>query len=472
MDYWIYQGLAGPSKVRTSMDGDTCMTHADLLNQHPGHTDARANAALADATYRTILWRLMPFLMVCYVVSFIDRSNIGFAKLHFMADLGFTDAMYGIGAGIFYVGYVIFEVPSNLYLHKVGVRATLLRIMVLWGLCSASMAFMRGASSFYLMRLLLGAAEAGLFPGMLLYLTYWVPLRRRARFTALFTASIPIAGMIGGPLSGWLIDAMDGVHGMKGWQWLFLVEGLPACALGLFAYLYLPDAPSVSRWLSAEQKVLIARDFAAESQAKSGHDRHTFKAAMCEPRLYWLMGMGIGVLASTGGVFFWLPSIIRKSGIENVLTIGLLSVIPFFIALIVQYLNARHSDRTGERRWHVAVPALVAAAGWIVLPLVQDSTALSLLMLTFVIAGTLSLTGPFWTLPSTFLSGAAAAGGIALLSTVAGLGSVFSPMLVGWLATSTGNLAAGQYYFGAWMAFGALSLLVGVKLDTAPGARA
>jgi MFS family permease len=447
------------------------MTEADLDYARATQAGTLAGDGLADATYRKILWRLMPFLMVCYVVSFIDRSNIGFAKLHFMTDLGFTDAIYGIGAGIFYVGYVLFEVPSNLYLHRVGVRATLLRIMVLWGLCSAAMAFMVSAESFYIMRLLLGAAEAGLFPGMLLYLTYWVPLRRRARFTALFTASIPIAGMIGGPLSGWLIHAFDGVNGMKGWQWLFLVEGLPAVALGVMAYFYLQDSPASSRWLTSDQKALIAADFAAERHAKAGHDRHTFKAALSEPRLYWLMGMGVGVLVSTGGVFFWLPSIIRKSGIESVLTIGLLSVIPFFIALVSQYLNARHSDRTGERRWHVAVPALMAAAGWMLLPVVSNSTALSLLMLTFVTAGTLSLTGPFWTLPSTFLSGAAAAGGIALLSSVAGLGSVFSPMLVGWLSTTSGSLAAGQYYFGAWMAFGALSLLIGVKPDAPVRAR-
>jgi MFS family permease len=448
------------------------MSNADILKAHAGAAGPAAlhplaGDAAADAVYRKVLWRLMPFLMLCYVVSFIDRSNIGFAKLLFIKDLGFNDAIYGIGAGIFYVGYILFEVPSNLYLHKVGVRATLLRIMVLWGLCSAAMAFMVTPASFYIMRLLLGAAEAGLFPGMLLYLTYWVPLSRRARFTALFTASIPIAGMVGGPLSGWLIHAFEGVAGMRGWQWLFIVEGLPACFLGVGAYYYLQNSPSSSNWLSADEKALIQRDFDAENKAKAGKSPHTFKAALREPRLYWLAGMGIGVLVSTGGIFFWLPSIIRKSGIDNVLTIGLLSVIPFFIALVAQYLNARHSDKTGERRWHVAVPAIIAACGWVMLPAVHDSPALSVLMLTLVTAGTLSLTGPFWTLPSTFLSGAAAAGGIAVLSTIAGLGSVFSPMLVGWLSSTSGNLMAGQYYFGALMFIGALSLLAGVKRNPA-----
>ncbi|KQN70224.1 MFS transporter [Duganella sp. Leaf61] len=448
------------------------MTNADVIKEGPATPTSppplpRLPDAAADAVYRKVLWRLMPLLMLCYVVSFIDRSNIGFAKLHFVHDLGFTETIYGIGAGIFYVGYILFEVPSNMYLHRVGVRATLLRIMVLWGLCSAAMAFMTTPLSFYLMRLLLGAAEAGLFPGMLLYLTYWVPLSRRARFTALFTMSIPIAGMIGGPLSGWLIHAFEGVGGMRGWQWLFIVEGLPACFIGIFAYFYLQNSPAASSWLSTDEKALIQRDFDAENLAKKAKTRHSFKEALREPRLYWLAGMGVGVLVSTGGVFFWLPSIIRKSGIDNVFTIGLLSVIPFCIALFAQYFNARHSDKTGERRWHVALPALVAAAGWLALPSVHDSTALSVLMLTLVTAGTLSLTGPFWTLPSTFLSGAAAAGGIAVLSATAGLGSVFSPILVGWLASQTGNLMAGQYYFGSVLALGAISLLIGVRPDAA-----
>ena len=417
----------------------------------------------ANAVYRKVLWRIMPFLMLCYIVAFIDRANIGFAKLHFVTDLGFNDAIYGIGAGIFYVGYILFEVPSNMVLHKNGVRQTLLRIMVLWGVFSAGMAFMQTSTHFYVMRFLLGAAEAGMFPGMLLYLTYWVPLNRRARFNALFTASIPLAGMLGGPLSGWLMHTFEGVAGMKGWQWMFIVEGLPACALGLVAYFYLQDGPASAKWLTASQKNIITEDLAKSVSASKNGGEHSYMDAIRDPKLYWLSGMGIAVLVSTGGVFFWLPTIIRKSGIDNVMTIGILSVIPFLIALIVQYMNARHSDRTGERRWHVAIPAFCAAIGWASLPSVQGNVPLSLLMLTLATAGTLGLTGPFWTLPSSFLSGKAAAGGIALLSTFAGLGSVFSPMLVGWLSSTTGSLAMGQYYFAALMLFGAVTLLIGVK---------
>ena len=426
-------------------------------------SDTSARDLEANAVYRKVLWRIMPFLMLCYIVAFIDRANIGFAKLHFVTDLGFNDAIYGIGAGIFYVGYILFEVPSNMVLHKNGVRQTLLRIMLLWGVFSAGMAFMQTSTHFYVMRFLLGAAEAGMFPGMLLYLTYWVPLNRRARFNALFTASIPLAGMLGGPLSGWLMHTFEGVAGMKGWQWMFIIEGLPACALGLVAYFYLQDGPASAKWLTPAQKNIITEDLAKSVSVKKNGGEHSYMDAIRDPKLYWLSGMGIAVLVSTGGVFFWLPTIIRKSGIDNVMTIGILSVIPFLIALIVQYLNARHSDRTGERRWHVAIPAFCAAIGWASLPSVQGNVPLSLLMLTLATAGTLGLTGPFWTLPSSFLSGKAAAGGIALLSTFAGLGSVFSPMLVGWLSSTTGSLAMGQYYFAALMLFGAVTLLIGVK---------
>ena len=441
------------------------MTTADTVRNAHAHpaSDTSARDLEANAVYRKVLWRIMPFLMLCYIVAFIDRANIGFAKLHFITDLGFNDAIYGIGAGIFYVGYILFEVPSNMVLHKNGVRQTLLRIMLLWGVFSAGMAFMQTSTHFYVMRFLLGAAEAGMFPGMLLYLTYWVPLTRRARFNALFTASIPLAGMLGGPLSGWLMHTFEGVAGMKGWQWMFIVEGLPACALGLVAYFYLQDGPASAKWLTASQKNIISEDLAKSVSIKKNGGEHSYMDAIRDPKLYWLSGMGIAVLVSTGGVFFWLPTIIRKSGIENVMTIGILSVIPFLIALIVQYLNARHSDRTGERRWHVAIPAFCAAIGWASLPSVQGNVPLSLLMLTLATAGTLGLTGPFWTLPSSFLSGKAAAGGIALLSTFAGLGSVFSPMLVGWLSSTTGSLAMGQYYFAALMLFGAVTLLIGVK---------
>lgn len=258
------------------------MTTADSArNAHAQPvSDTSARDLEANAVYRKVLWRIMPFLMLCYIVAFIDRANIGFAKLHFVTDLGFNDAIYGIGAGIFYVGYILFEVPSNMVLHKNGVRQTLLRIMLLWGVFSAGMAFMQTSTHFYVMRFLLGAAEAGMFPGMLLYLTYWVPLNRRARFNALFTASIPLAGMLGGPLSGWLMHTFEGVAGMKGWQWMFIIEGLPACALGLVAYFYLQDGPAFAKWLTPAQKNIITEDLAKSVSVKKNGGEHSYMDAM------------------------------------------------------------------------------------------------------------------------------------------------------------------------------------------------
>jgi D-galactonate transporter len=416
-----------------------------------------------DRTYGRIFWRIIPFLMVCYVLAFIDRSNVGFAKLQFMGDLSFTETIYGIGGGIFYLGYILFEIPSNLYLQKVGVRKTLLRIMVLWGLCCVGLAFMASSNHYYVLRFLLGAAEAGLFPGILLYITYWVPASRRARFTACFMASIPLAGMIGGPLSGWLMQSMNGLMGLKGWQWLFIVEGLPASLLGIIAYYYLSDEPRDAKWLTPGERAMVQRELGADEASKPKLQHASFANVLKDPRIYWVSGMAFAVLVSTGGIFFWLPTIIKRSGVQSPLTIGLLSSIPFVIGVVVQLLVARHSDQTLERRWHAVVPALTAALAWALLPPFAQNTAASVVLLTMVTAGTLGITGPFWTIPSSYLSGAAAAGGIAVITTIAGLGSIVSPMLVGWLATQTNSFAAGQYYFSALLILGSITLLVGVK---------
>lgn len=424
---------------------------------------AGSGESLADATYRKVLWRLMPFLIVCYVVAFIDRSNIGFAKLQFTQDLGFSEAVYGFGAGIFYIGYILCEIPSNLFLAKYGVRKTLLRIMVLWGLCCVALAFMTTPLHYYGLRLLLGAAEAGLFPGILLYLTFWVPAARRARFTALFMASIPISGVLGGPLAGWIMQEFAGALDMKGWQWLFIIEGMPAVLLGFVAYWYLQDHPAASRWLTPQQKSLIEEDLRRDQLAQQAHSHPSFAAALKDVRFYSLAAPAFAIMVSTGGVFFWLPTILRRAGITSVWDVGMLSAIPFIAAFVAQFLVARHSDKTLERRWHTAAPTLVGAAGWCLLPAVSNSTTLSLVMLTLATAGTFAAMGPFWTLPSAFLSRTAAAGGIALISTLAGLGNFISPALVGWLVDRTGTLVVGQFYFGGLLVLGALVLLIGIR---------
>jgi sugar phosphate permease len=387
---------------------------------------------MEDGVYRKVKWKIMPLLILCYVIAYIDRSNVGFAKLQFVRDLGFNEAIYGFGGGIFYLGYLLFEIPSNLYLAKAGVRKTLLRIMVLWGLCGAALALMTSAQQYYLLRFLLGAGEAGLFPGMLLYLTFWVPASRRARFTAMFMASIPVAGTLGGPFSGWIMHAMAGWLGWKGWQWVFVMEGAPAIVLGVVAYLYLHDTPASCNWLTAAEKETILEDLSRDRDAqREGAGPSTLRQALTNPKVYLLAVFGFGLFVSAGGIFLWLPTVIRRSGVENTLDIGLLSAFPFLVGLVVQFAVARHSDRTLERYWHASLPVLAAALGWGLLPLVSGSTPASMMLLTLATAGTLGAMGPYWTLPAKVCSGAAAAGGIALITSFAAIGGFISPILAG-----------------------------------------
>ncbi len=413
----------------------------------------------SDAVYRKVMLHLVPMLVIVYIIAYIDRSNVGFAKLGFMKDLGFDNTVFGIGAGVFYAGYMLFEVPSNLLLARIGFRKTLLRIMILWAACSGVLAMMTSPNSFYFARFLLGAAEAGLFPGVLLYLTYWVPVSRRSRFTAFFMAAIPLSGVIGGPLSGAIMHGMGGVMGLKGWQWLFLIEGLPALVFAVVVYVYMRDKPADAKWLSPAERALIERELAAD-QANSAPSQHqSFLDALKSPRFYLLVGMGVALLASASNISFWLPTIIQNTGVKNNLTIGLMSMAPYFVGVIAQQWVARRSDLRGERRWHAAACATVSAIGWCCLPLVSDNSTLSLLALVATAGGTFATMGPFWAMPGLYLSRKAAAGGIALISTLAGVGSLISPMLVGWLNDVTKAPAAGQYYLAALLMVGAATVL-------------
>jgi D-galactonate transporter len=417
------------------------------------------------AVYTRIRWRIMPFLILCYVVAFIDRTNIGVAKLGFVHDLGFDEAIYGFGAGIFYLGYVLLEIPSNYFLERIGIRRTLLRIMLIWGACCSAMALMSTATEFYILRFLLGAAEAGLFPGILLYVTYWIPQARRARITALFMASIAIAGVIGGPLAGWIMHSTAQFHGIAGWRWLFLIEGLPAVLLGVIAFYYLDDGPEKASWLSAAEREWVSSELQQDRarRAQSSQVHHTFASTVRDPRFFAVAALGFAVMVSTAGVFLWLPTIIQHSGIQDIVEIGLLSALPFLVGFVAQFLVARSSDRQLERRWHSAIPAAVAAIGWLLLPFAAKQPVLALLLLTLTASGTLAAMGPFWSLPASFLSGPAVAGGIALITTIAGFGNFISPILVGYFTRASGTLAAGQVYFGILLLLGAGLMLAVVR---------
>ena len=421
------------------------------------------DASTPDAVYRKVALRIIPFLIVCYVIAFVDRANIGFAKLQFDTDLGFSEAVYGLGGGLFYLGYSVFEVPSNFMLARIGVRKTLLRIMVLWSIAATMLAFISQPSHFYILRFLLGAAEAGFFPGVLFYLTIWIPAARRARFTMLFMSAIILAGIIGGPVSGFVMQDMNGVYGLRGWQWLFIIEGVPAALFGILAYFYLDNSPADAKWLDARQKAFLLDELQKEEQFKHGKSHTTFGAALLDVKFYALVGMSVALIAGIAGLFLWMPTIIRQMGITNVWHIGLVSCVPFSFALAAQFLVARHSDRVQERRWHAGAPALLGALGWLLLPVFGGNPWIALLLLTITAVGTFGATAPFWTMPSLYLSGTAAAGGIALITTAGGLGAFFSPTLVGFITAQTGSLAFGQIYYGLLMLFGAMLLLLGTR---------
>lgn len=415
-----------------------------------------------EQTYRRITRRLIPFLIICYVCAYVDRSNIGIAKLQFMRHIGINEAMYGLAGGLFYLGYSLFEVPSNLLMAKVGARLTIARVMFLWSIFSALTAFITGPYHFYVLRFLLGAAEAGFFPGVLFYLSQWAPASRRARLTALFMSAMALSGIVTNPISGGIMRSMDGFQGMAGWQWLFLIEGLPGCFLAVIAYYYLTNTPREAGWLTGRQKAILIRDLEAEQAAKQ-HVHGRFLDALKDIRFYSLAVMAMAMISGLAGLSLWVPTIIQRTGVKDVWHVGLLAALPYVCGVIAQQLIARSSDRHQERKWHAAGAGLFGAAAWLALPFVSDNTALSIVALICVGIGMFGATGPFWSMPANYLRGTAAAGGIALITTVGSISAFFSPILVGWATQRSGTLSFGQFYFGTFLAVGALLLLLGAR---------
>ncbi|MBV7538079.1 MFS transporter [Duganella sp. sic0402] len=414
-----------------------------------------------DNLYKRVSWRLMPFLFLCFVAAYLDRVNVGFAKLQMQADLQFSDAVYGAGAGIFFIGYFIFEVPSNLLMTRVGARRWIARIMISWGLISAALMFTNGALGFYVLRFLLGVAEAGFFPGIILYLTYWYPARRRARMVALFMSGVAVAGVIGGPLSGWIMKSFAGVYGWNGWQWLFLLEGLPSVAIGVWTLFYLDDGIRSARWLSEADKQLLERDIAADVR----QHQHLPLAQVFRSGKVWLLAL-VYFLCVMGlyGVSFWLPQLIKNSGVSDVFDIGLLSAVPYCVAAVTMVLAARHSDRSGERRWHIAVAALAGALGLLLATLYSDNTVIALAALSVATAGILSTFPIFWSLPTAMLGGAAAAAGIAMINSIGNLAGFVAPYLVGAIRDATYSTAAGMALIAASLLAGAVLVVSAVRL--------
>ncbi|SAK70243.1 major facilitator transporter [Caballeronia temeraria] len=413
-------------------------------------------SAFEEATYRKVVWRLAPLLLICYVVAYLDRVNVGFAKLQMATDLQLSDAVYGFGAGIFFFGYFIFEIPSNIILHRVGARVWIARIMITWGIISALTMFITTPTMFYVMRFLLGAAEAGFFPGIILYLTYWFPAQRRGRITTLFMTAIALSGLIGGPISGWIMDAFHMKNGWHGWQWLLLLEGIPSIIVGVVVFLKLDDRIAKASWLTQEERELLERNIAADNVQK---EDLSLGKILSSPKV-WLMSLiYFSFVMGLYGVSFWLPTIIKSMGIKDALHVGLLSAIPYGAAVIGMLYAARSADRSGERRWHIAIPALIGAIGLVLSVVWFNNTALAMLGLTLATMGILTTLPLFWSLPTAFLAGTGAAAGIAMINSLGNLAGFLSPYLVGWLKQATASNSSGMYMLAGFLVLGAVLVL-------------
>jgi D-galactonate transporter len=426
----------------------------DAVNTGIGSLDREEG----DRLYRRIAWRLIPFLMVCYVGAYLDRVNVGFAKLQMLNDLQFSETIYGLGAGVFFIGYFLFEVPSNLMLQRVGARIWIARIMITWGIISACFAFVSTPLQFYILRFLLGAAEAGFYPGVILYLTYWIPSHRRSQMIALFMTAIPVAGIVGGPLSGWIMEYFNGYQALAGWKWLFLLEAIPSIVLGVATLFYLTDGPSKARWLSDREKAVVLGALDAQTQSSESILR-TAGEVFRNPRMLLMCVIYFCVIMGQYGLTFWMPTLVKAAGVTGVLQIGMFSAIPYTFAVVVMISAGRSSDRTRERRWHLIVPMLAGALGYMIVAAAGGNVTFALIGLSLAAAGVITPGPLFWALPSAFLAGTAAAAGIAAINAFAGLAGFVSPYLIGYLRDVTGTSTIAMYTSAAVLVVGALAIL-------------
>ena len=420
---------------------------------------------LEQRTLRKISWRIVPFIMLLYFIAYIDRVNISFAALTMNRDLGFSSAVFGFGAGIFFVGYFLFEVPSNVILEKVGARLWIARVMITWGILSAIFAFIKGETSFYVLRFLLGAAEAGFFPGIILYLSYWFPVRRRAQVVSFFMAAAPISTVLGSPLTTALLQ-MDGIAGLKGWQWMFILEALPAILLGFVVLFYMTDRPEKATWLAEDEREWLVNTMNAENAAKGAKAHHSIWSGLADLRVLALALIYFGTSAGLYTLGIWAPQIIGQFGLST-MQVGLLNAVPPAIAIIAMILWARHSDRTGERTWHVVIACLVAAVG-LALAGVASSVVAVVAALTVVNVGISAAKPPLWSMPTMFLSGPAAAAGIATINSIGNLGGFAGPWAIGWIKDLTGSFLGGLYMVAGLLVLSAVLTLVLAGSQRAP----
>ncbi|MFJ4112315.1 MFS transporter [Pseudomonas sp. NPDC089758] len=415
-----------------------------------------AQVESADSTHRAVTWRLMPLLLVCYLFAHLDRINIGFAKMQMSQDLQLSDTVYGLGAGLFFIAYALFGVPSNLMLDRVGPRRWIACLMVVWGLLSTGMLLIESSSAFYLLRFALGAAEAGFFPGILVYLNRWYPAGRRAQVTALFAIAVPLAGVVGGPVSGAILAFMHDTGGLRGWQWMFLLEGAPVVVLGLVVLAVLPEHFERVSWLSAQQKATLRKQFGEEEQRKPVT---SFGAIFASRALWLLVAVYCAVMLAVNTLAFWMPSLIHSAGVGSDASVGLLSAVPYLAGCVFMLACGRSSDRQRERRWHLCVPLLMAAAGIAIAAIAPEQAVPVLAGLVLAGMGASAALPMFWQLPPAFLNTRTQAPGIALISSLGSIASFFTPYFIGWVRDTTHSASLALYVLAVFIALGGLLVL-------------
>lgn len=426
------------------------MNTLDAASRPPSH------AELAASTHRTVTWRLMPLLLVCYLFAHLDRINIGFAKMQMSQDLHLSDTVYGLGAGLFFIAYALFGVPSNLMLDRVGPRRWIACLMVVWGLLSTSMLLIETSQAFYLLRFALGAAEAGFFPGILVYLNRWYPAGRRAQVTALFAIAVPLAGVVGGPVSGAILAFLHDAGGLRGWQWMFLLEGAPVVVLGLVVLAVLPERFEQVRWLSDQQKAALHAQFGTEEQRKTVT---SLRGIVASPAIWLLVAVYCAVMLAVNTLAFWMPSLIHTAGIGSDASVGLLSAVPYLAGCAFMLACGRSSDRQRERRWHLCVPLLMAASGIAIAGLAPEQAWPVLAGLVLAGMGASAALPMFWQLPPAFLNTRTQAAGIALISSLGSIASFAAPYFIGWVRDTTHSASLALYALAVFIALGGLLVL-------------
>jgi len=415
------------------------------------------NRSIEDGIYARVTRHWIPFLFFCYICAYIDRANVGFAKLQMASDLKLSNTVYGIGAGIFFLGYFAFEVPSNIIMHRVGARRWIARIMMTWGIISGLMFFVRGEWSFYTLRFLLGVAEAGFFPGIILYLTYWYPSTRRAKMVALFMLAVPVANIVGGLFSGWIMRAFDATGGLPGWKWLFILEAVPSIVMALVVWNYLADSIRQCPWLKEDEKALLEQNLQNDSKTVV---KHSLGDAFRDPRVWLLVAMYFLLNIGQYGMLFWIPTIIKAMGYQDTFHIGLLSDIPYVVAMVAMIVISRSSDLHLERRWHLAIPATISGIGLVAGTVFSGNPVVAMTGLSLGMAGLLGTIPTFWCLPSAFLGGVAAAAAIALINAIGSISGFVGPTFYGFMKDLTGSANGAMYVFAFLGALGGFLALL------------